>query len=62
MDGVDLVATVETVKVDIGDAIWAMLVPKKVLHLENSLPRSVADSVEAVGLLLLRRLVALEML
>jgi hypothetical protein len=57
VDGVDLVATVETARVDIGDATWATLVPKRVLHLENSLLHFVVGLAEAVALLHLRTLV-----
>lgn len=46
------VATVEIVKVGTGDVKWAML--RKVVHLVNSLPVSVAGSAEAVAPLLPR--------
>lgn len=50
MDAVDLVATAESVRVDIGDVIWETLAPRKVERLENLLPRSEGDSAEAVVL------------
>lgn len=56
VDAGDLVATVETAREDIGDVIWEMLVPKKVVHLGSLLPRSVAGSAEAVVLPLLSSL------
>lgn len=47
VDAEGLVATEETVKVDIGDVTWETLVLRRVVHLGSLRPHSVAGLVEA---------------